>query len=49
VYVTGFTVGSLARIGVLNGTWGSGIKVDSDEKFTEFRRMAEDDEGGAGE
>ena len=40
VYETGFTVGSLARVGASDRKWGLGIKVDSDE-LMKVMRMAE--------
>ena len=48
VYGTGFTVGSLARIGARDGSWRPGIKVGSDKQLMEIGRMAEGDKGGAG-
>ena len=39
VYETGFTVGSLARVGTRDGTWGLGIKVGSDKELTKVARM----------
>ena len=35
VHGAGFTVGSLARVGVRHGTRGLGIKINSDKELTE--------------
>ena len=40
VFRTGFIVGSLARVGVRNRTWGLGIEVHSDEELMKVGRMA---------
>jgi hypothetical protein len=43
VYRTGFTAGSLTRVGARNGMWELGIEVGFDKEFTEVGRMAEHD------
>ena len=46
VHGTGFTAGSLARVGTRGGTRGPGIKVISEKELTEVGRMKQMVEGG---
>ena len=43
MYETGFTAGSLARVGARNGTFRPGIKVGSDKEMSEVGKIAECD------
>ena len=43
LYKASFTVGSLARVGPKDGSWGLGIKISSDRKLMEVGSMTEGD------